>query len=562
MNRLVALRSHLRLRRFSLTGSILVLLFLVVTPLGTSLELACLSLALRLSASPPGPPPLTLVVLRGLSPYGELPILREELAGLLETLQHNKLPGTAPVLIDMVLSEPTSHTGPTSAGARIIAATQALGNVVNAGILAWNDTTLHGEADELSTLTEHSMEAQPVSWALPTMQGTLLAHPSIAPDLYAASAGVGFINVDPSQSVGDVILHLPLLARGVTTSTPMSSPHERFYPALALAGLAAKLCPGQPFQKCVSLSPTGLRLGNEGKLEVPLDENAQLWIRPRARFELRTTASQLSPPAHGAIPDVVYFRMEKGSGHFYTRSSSPDDTTAQSFNPEKLRGQMLMVVDGQESSALHSPLGPTYPQASVHAQLISNVLERDMLQVLPPAYGVAWGVLVVMLAFLLSLLLPWQRAGRSEAPPPGHPPKRTWAHRLPIPLPELLLLGLSLLMTLLAFWLQHTWLPVGQPIVALGMHALLLQLSLPRVLEAELASRTHRASHLAKPMSSSSSRRPRGSKTRCQSSRPSCKDASLTSRLTSRSSKHNRRPSRPKNRTSKSLRRWSRSVIS
>lgn len=476
------LRTHLRLVRFSMICSAVLAVLLALTPLGDTLERGALAVALRLQAAPALPAPVTMVVLRSQQPYGELPILREELAGLLETLAHQPRPASAPVVVDIVLTEPATETGPGSAGARIIAATRALGNVVHAGIVAWSEDNLQRPEDTLVPLKRHSAVLDAVPWTTSAINGTLLAHPTLAEGLYGAAAGVGFINLDAAQAKGETLLRAPLLVQGSEQVEGQTAPENRFYPSLALAGLAAVRCPGQPLQACLSVSPQGLRLGGAGGLELPVDEDGNFWINHRKRFEFDPRAGTDDASPNAPAPEVVLFRLEDGQGHFYTRGGLP-------IALEKLREQVLLVVDGQERSEVFSPLGPMFPQSSAHAQIMTSVLQTDLMTVFPSRLGLplALGLLFLALGLRLGALKLEARQERAHEPSPPQRLISTLSRFVLSSSPELLLLLLSLLGAGLSFWLARTWLPIAQPGLTLAACGALFQFSLPRALDAELS---------------------------------------------------------------------------
>lgn len=482
----------------SLGGALLVGALLAWTPALERIENATLDWRFRLRPALSSPSPVTVVFLRGIQDGGEERPLREQLAaflGLLSEIPKKQQP--AAVVLDMVLTGPGDTSEPGSPTALLVEMGTSLGNLVHGLQLAFHANEQREQEPDRSLLLRHSLPSSGDE-ILRVAYGMRLAHPRLAPKLYSGAAGAGFINLSPLPGVaGGVAHHLPLLA-GLLEEHPSSTETggTRLSLALSLAGVGAAICQHRALDQCMHLKGSNLRIEGSLSRTVPLDptHGGEFWINHRRRFQLApdSLASDRVSATDASVtpPEVVLFDT-RAQSQFIT----PDGRL---LSPDQLAGQLVLVADMLEPNTVRSPFGEDFRQASLHAQVMANILEDDFLRRLP-----LWSHWLAALG-LLSGALAWHpRRLRQSSSAPS---RETWprdagsreagprdsgslvpALKLVITAPEgLLAVGWTgIAIGLFRGW--SVWLPIALPLGMLLGSALGRRLFFPWVLRQELA---------------------------------------------------------------------------
>jgi transcriptional regulator with PAS, ATPase and Fis domain len=255
----------------------------------------------------------------------------------------------------------------------------------------------------------------------------------------------------------------------VSDLEPERSVDRYLSPSLALAGLSVWLCGPRSFARCVVPEGGALRIGEHGGTRIPVDERGEMLINYHHRFDFELEPEDGAPVAvHGRDRgplEVVYFSMTRaGGGRFFSATGEP-------VEPARLSGQVVLVVDGRELPVQRTPFGPHHPQSTVHAQILSNVLENDYLRPVP----IPGIVLAVSISLALALLARLKLAQRPRTLPGWVPAAGVPLWQLAsglVRIPELWLIALWFSAAVTLFLLAGRWLPVVFPAGALAGGAL------------------------------------------------------------------------------------------
>jgi len=180
------------------------------------------------------------------------------------------------------------------------------------------------------------------------------------PELQEAAAYAGHINVLPDAD--GVVRYVPLVVR-----------HDgRYYPAFDVQVTRAYLAAEAPALEIAPYGIAGLRLGSR---YIPLDEYGRLLVRHWPRHSFATVP----------IADILERKADA----------------------ELLRGRVVLVGNIAQGigDIRVTPYGKTVPGVEVHASIIENLLDGDILQ-RPEWMALVDGAAMILMAIVLIALLP------------------------------------------------------------------------------------------------------------------------------------------------------------
>ncbi|NDR59571.1 CHASE2 domain-containing protein [Aliiruegeria sabulilitoris] len=312
-----------------------------------------------------------------LSEFGQWPWPRSYFADLLDRLDAL---GAAVVAFDVLFAEPDRYSPANLV--RDPAIRDALGSDLSLGAFDNDQRLAEAMSGRAVVLGVAAREGKPAE-VIPPKAGLveigeqpatglfeMTATTPLAPPLGAAAAGIGGINIAPGLHSG-TIRQVPLLWRGPTG--PM--------PGLALEALRLALGETTIFLDGVPGLAGAVQLIGLGPFQIPTDPNGQIWVRYRPN----------DPAMYVSARDIL---------------QGGDEDLLRPF----LEGHIVFV--GTSAAGLldtrSTALGETVPGVSIHAQIVEQILQGEMLRRSDLMAGLE------MIAFLLlgaSVTLVCRRSG-------------------------------------------------------------------------------------------------------------------------------------------------------